>query len=129
MSLVSARTIVSSLKFVVVHKLTNQPVRSHYKPFNIIEHETIDKANEIIRNTLRLKKFGEKDATINAIRVDISILEEARPYLKNDFNKTIQLESSLEILRGKPYRDWETDRKSTRLNSSHSAKSRMPSSA
>ena len=30
--------------------------------------------------------------------------------------------------RGK-YRDWETDRKSTRLNSSHSAKSRMPSSA
>ena len=27
------------------------------------------------------------------------------------------------------YRDWETDRTSTRLNSSHSAKSRMPSSA
>ena len=27
------------------------------------------------------------------------------------------------------YRDWETDRKSTRLNSSHSAKSRMPSYA
>ena len=32
------------------------------------------------------------------------------------------------ILHG-TYRDWETDRKSTRLNSSHSAKSRMPSSA
>ena len=30
---------------------------------------------------------------------------------------------------GSGYRDWETDRKSTRLNSSHSAKSRMPSSA
>ena len=30
---------------------------------------------------------------------------------------------------GVGYRDWETDRKSTRLNSSHSAKSRMPSSA
>ena len=29
----------------------------------------------------------------------------------------------------KPYRDWETDRKSTRLNSSHSRASRMPSSA
>ena len=29
----------------------------------------------------------------------------------------------------KPYRDWETDRKSTRLNSSHSGESRMPSSA
>ena len=29
----------------------------------------------------------------------------------------------------KRYRDWETDRKSTRLNSSHSGESRMPSSA
>ena len=27
------------------------------------------------------------------------------------------------------YRDWETDRKSTRLNSSHSGESRMPSSS
>ena len=34
-----------------------------------------------------------------------------------------------EIPSGCAYRDWETDRKSTRLNSSHSAKSRMPSSA
>ena len=33
------------------------------------------------------------------------------------------------IVQFKDYRDWETDRKSTRLNSSHSAKSRMPSSA
>ena len=29
----------------------------------------------------------------------------------------------------KAYRDWETDRKSTRLNSSHRSLSRMPSSA
>ena len=32
-------------------------------------------------------------------------------------------------LYGCAYRDWETDRKSTRLNSSHSGESRMPSSA
>ena len=30
---------------------------------------------------------------------------------------------------GGVYRDWETDRKSTRLNSSHITRSRMPSSA
>ena len=30
---------------------------------------------------------------------------------------------------GGRYRDWETDRKSTRLNSSHRSLSRMPSSA
>ena len=34
-----------------------------------------------------------------------------------------------EAIKLKHYRDWETDRKSTRLNSSHSAKYRMPSSA
>ena len=33
------------------------------------------------------------------------------------------------ILCNDSYRDWETDRKSTRLNSSHRSLSRMPSSA
>ena len=33
------------------------------------------------------------------------------------------------ILAAAAYRDWETDRKSTRLNSSHITRSRMPSSA
>ena len=36
-------------------------------------------------------------------------------------------ENSLEAKNA--YRDWETDRKSTRLNSSHITRSRMPSSA
>ena len=35
----------------------------------------------------------------------------------------------LESLIRETYRDWETDRKSTRLNSSHEIPSRMPSSA
>ena len=36
-------------------------------------------------------------------------------------NKTLRVHAG--------YRDWETDRKSTRLNSSHITRSRMPSSA
>ena len=43
----------------------------------------------------------------------------------NETDLAIQA-SGAEILR---YRDWETDRKSTRLNSSHITRSRMPSSA
>ena len=35
----------------------------------------------------------------------------------------------LEKIKRGAYRDWETDRKSTRLNSSHRSLSRMPSSA
>ena len=34
-----------------------------------------------------------------------------------------------ELRKNNTYRDWETDRKSTRLNSSHEIPSRMPSSA
>ena len=43
-----------------------------------------------------------------------------------DAYKEIDIEQTAKI---EHYRDWETDRKSTRLNSSNSAKSRMPSSA
>ena len=46
---------------------------------------------------------------------------------KNKKQKQFTISSSIGQDWG--YRDWETDRKSTRLNSSHSAKSRMPSSA
>ena len=43
---------------------------------------------------------------------------------------TNQLEKELNFEKNTPkYRDWETDRKSTRLNSSHLKLSRMPSSA
>ena len=42
---------------------------------------------------------------------------------------TTIIELTAEDLEGLPYRDWETDRKSTRLNSSHRSLSRMPSSA
>ena len=44
-------------------------------------------------------------------------------------NTVKEVEAYIEKHSTTKYRDWETDRKSTRLNSSHSAKSRMPSSA
>ena len=43
--------------------------------------------------------------------------------LQKEFPTQLHLKVRME------YRDWETDRKSTRLNSSHSGESRMPSSA
>ena len=63
--------------------------------------------------------------------------------VKVNLNKLIVIDKEIDLIseqvegettsQGLPiysyYRDWETDRKSTRLNSSHSAKSRMPSSA
>ena len=48
---------------------------------------------------------------------------------KDSEEKQMRAAQSKEDDSTRRYRDWETDRKSTRLNSSHSAKSRMPSSA
>ena len=50
---------------------------------------------------------------------------------KRRYNKLKSLYRHKDKIVGKEenYRDWETDRKSTRLNSSHSGESRMPSSA
>ena len=42
---------------------------------------------------------------------------------------TLLEQGQLEQVSYDSYRDWETDRKSTRLNSSHRSLSRMPSSA
>ena len=53
----------------------------------------------------------------------------ALAYYWGDFKLNIPLVKDKDRRRMTQYRDWETDRKSTRLNSSHSAKSRMPSSA
>ena len=52
----------------------------------------------------------------------------ASPKLGISINDTV-IKNPDNITEKEGYRDWETDRKSTRLNSSHSAKSRMPSSA
>ena len=51
--------------------------------------------------------------------------------LKPIENKTADILSGyvFELIKQQKYRDWETDRKSTRLNSSHRSLSRMPSSA
>ena len=72
--------------------------------------------------------FSEFSYTITETDPDEYNMRLARLTLQHN-NKTVinQLFNSTQEVGC--YRDWETDRKSTRLNSSHSAKSRMPSSA
>ena len=64
---------------------------------------------------LELNKRGFKPLITSASHVKINVPLNHKEYFKLH---------DMEI-----YRDWETDRKSTRLNSSHSGESRMPSSA
>ena len=78
-----------------------------------------------IRNLNRYSQLGRiiyngpADTYYNGQNLKVALLVyERRNSLRcNDWNYAVQ------------YRDWETDRKSTRLNSSHRSLSRMPSSA
>ena len=76
-----------------------------------------EEAKKAITNQLRMKKssgtyllYGKKGA---------DLLEFALAFAKGLNCEELEFD----------YRDWETDRKSTRLNSSHITRSRMPSSA
>ena len=68
-------------------------------------------------NTDLLKAVNQGNANKQQL---VDILSSYNEYVKSGVNLRILQET---------YRDWETDRKSTRLNSSHSGESRMPSSA
>ena len=107
-----------------------------------------------IQQTSVFNDIVANKATINGIRLnveqigtDTSKMSDAQVldfYLKllivkdienqNEQQQTTQSEQTQETAQGQTtetnfYRDWETDRKSTRLNSSHITRSRMPSSA
>ena len=77
-----------------------------------------DLINEIFDIEAIKKQVSEIDSLLDATKKGMS-----------DYAKQIKEASGNFDTMKTSYRDWETDRKSTRLNSSHSAKSRMPSSA
>ena len=84
--------------------------------------------------TVHLRRIGpfqslitiitRQDAVTNSQRITQgNFLQSTRAFGAHDL---VMMRSTLQ---NTYYRDWETDRKSTRLNSSHEIPSRMPSSA
>ena len=74
-------------------------------------------------------RFGGSDATVR-INNNVSNAIVLANKNKGDYKSmTVKLEMPYRKGLWGHYRDWETDRKSTRLNSSHLKLSRMPSSA
>ena len=79
------------------------------------------------------KKYKEIENDYKLLR-KVSEIETAKKMVDEiwqckSFANAIELELIRRGFYNTPYRDWETDRKSTRLNSSHRSLSRMPSSA
>ena len=86
----------------------------------------------VSRETLveAVKALNSSGLSKKQVSPDLKRYEELKEkFLEAAETVPISREEELPTIVGQTYRDWETDRKSTRLNSSHSAKSRMPSSA
>ena len=107
--------------------------------FQTLEIELCEKR---IRESTALKesKTAEQKATIDQLaerKLDLDqkkgelneIVAETKQEEEKLREEAKQIESMVEPRLVAAYRDWETDRKSTRLNSSHRSLSRMPSSA
>ena len=110
---------------------------------------------EIINETLKTNAFNDirfSGAKYFGLSSLYSIENEVSPFVVDDYgqaiycgyddiapliiyHRTISSQNNIDrtkaVINDKliSYRDWETDRKSTRLNSSHEIPSRMPSSA
>ena len=85
-----------------------------------------------LTNTKGEKRAAQAAATANANALamskdQIELAKQELAFQKEQYADWTNIYGDMQANLG--YRDWETDRKSTRLNSSHSAKTRMPSSA
>ena len=101
--------------------------------YNYEKQLLIDRFGDLIiltnsNTTSTLLKYSNTGTLIDTVSLSVGTNKGAyglQVYSKNDGSKCwVQFSNDMGT-----YRDWETDRKSTRLNSSHSGESRMPSSA
>ena len=125
----------------------DETVQPRAKTFELLVYLVEHRDRVVPKDELREALWGQVAVTENSV---MQCVAEARRVLGDDskepryirtvsksgyqFIAVVAEDAPVEPVRsgGRPwerYRDWETDRKSTRLNSSHSAKSRMPSSA
>ena len=93
-----------------------------------IDGKTLSKKVGIKRGELFLLAGGPPCQGFSVQRIGANI--DTRNDLVLSYGRLIEeVYPKFFLLENSSYRDWETDRKSTRLNSSHEIPSRMPSSA
>ena len=101
----------------------------------MIEERFIKRAIEIRKTYLKVTRDisvyeSRAKKTLATLENTMKKLSELQDNIKNKVVTNVDDASKkLMNILTEGYRDWETDRKSTRLNSSHSGEARMPSSA
>ena len=130
----SSDTVWVDLPPEIIHDTVDNPV-----PYKVVEHHyetgNID-TSAILCDYVNEKRYN-MDFSDTSYKMDVNISVEKNVLKSFDYSLRIEqrqkeIKTTIvkkEIFSYAQYRDWETDRKSTRLNSSHEIPSRMPSSA
>ena len=103
----------------------NSQIRLNNQQAEAITDTVMQDWQSVAQQWTKLQQSGQ------SIEIDRERMENEAKKILNDIvisGKKLTLEQQQQLLDAE-YRDWETDRKSTRLNSSHITRSRMPSSA
>ena len=125
--------------FVLVDFLDSNEFRLFAETFGL--SNDLNRPSMILLKNYTLKTVREN--TIYAIDKEVLLSGLASDILKSNYENSYVIgyvvdlkdfsdeifSESISLTDNTSYRDWETDRKSTRLNSSHITRSRMPSSA
>ena len=114
---------------------TKVPFSKYYEVLNKLVHVAGSKMfGKVVINSFANSQVNSANSVSRLITLNVTngsnstfSNSEFVVFSNGNSNSTIYKATSNNISPG--YRDWETDRKSTRLNSSHSRASRMPSSA
>ena len=130
----SAKSTITTLFYPIVAAIKGMtPVTGPLSHMLILSDSQQGGARDqalLMGNAFKRSKFAAKwfekirstETEVELVRNGSESIEKRHMLIKFKGAQALSLDSRV-------YRDWETDRKSTRLNSSHSGESRMPSSA
>ena len=125
------------MRISIVNNYMKECIRTQNKKENLgISKYIIDNYNGVdVDNIWESKRKGKNSKRLNKTEATRKISMYLTKYVSKNDTKSDRLpwhcsrDISALFISINYYRDWETDRKSTRLNSSHEIPSRMPSSA
>ena len=125
-----------AMSFILMIDKFREP--KDFEKMKDLKEEFWEKIKEALKNENILETVAESiEKMMERLNVPekeidnmVNMLEEGRVSEMFNFTANYDVQKvRAEGIKEGNYRDWETDRKSTRLNSSHITRSRMPSSA
>ena len=109
---------------IIIQKMVIKNRDISFVSNSLYTKEKIEHLNPLTKAELIFNSINKEDIVLEKLKIPRNYTFISICVSVDDPHKNIDT-----LIKVFTYRDWETDRKSTRLNSSHSGESRMPSSA